>query len=105
VEREFYINSTSGYTAMFGQYKAMHEQLGCSRFLPNHDVNRGIVYDIKPEYGKGTIQMYRLLDDVMLLIYDFVFSEDIITIFDLAADYFEIEYCIDGYMYIEEEKE
>ena len=104
MERKFYINSTSGYTAILGQYKAMHEQLGCSRFLPNHDINRGIVYNIKPEYGKGTIQMYSLLDNVMLLIYDFVFSEDIITIFDLAADYFEIEYCIDGCMYIEEEK-
>lgn len=104
MEREFYINSTRGYAAMLGQYKAMHENLGTARFLPNHDINKGIVYDIKPEYGKGTIQIYNLLGNVMLLVYDFVFSEDIITVFDLAEDYFEIEYCIDGCMFIEEEK-
>ncbi len=104
MEREFYINSTRGYEAMLRQYKAMHEQLGTARFLPNHDINKGIVYDIKPEYGKGTIQIYNLLGNVMLLVYDFVFSEDIVTVFDLAEDYFEIEYCIDGCMFIEEEK-
>lgn len=102
--KEFHINSRNGYNTMPEQYKAMHEQIGDARFLPNHDTNKGIVYDIKPEYGKGTIQIYNLLGNVMLLIYDFVFSEDIITVFDLTEDYFEIEYCIDGCMYIEEDK-
>lgn len=102
--KEFHINSRNGYGAMLEQYKTMHEQIGNARFLPSHDINKAIVYDIKPTYGKGTIQIYNLLGNVMLLIYDFVFSEDIITVFDLAEDYFEIEYCIDGYMYIEEEK-
>lgn len=82
----------------------MHEEIGNARFLPNHDMRKGIVYDIKPEYGKGTIQIYNLLGNVMLLIYDFVFYEDILTVFDLTHNYFEIEYCIDGCMYIEEEK-
>lgn len=104
MEREFQINSKSGYAVMVGQYKAMYEQLGSARFLPNHNINKGTVYDIKPEYGKGTIQMYNLLGNAMLLVYDFVFSEDIITLFDLSQDYFEVEYCIDGCMYIEEEK-
>jgi AraC-like DNA-binding protein len=104
MEKNFYINSRNGCEPMLEQYKAMHEQIGDARFLPNHDMNKGMVYDVKPKYGKGTIQIYNLLGNVMLLIYDFVFSEDIITIFDLAADYFEIEYCIDGCMYIEEEK-
>ncbi len=40
----------------------------------------------------------------MLLVYDYVFHEDIVTVFDLAEDYFEIEYCVGGCMYIEEEK-
>ncbi len=102
--KEFHISSRNGYSAMLEQYKTMHEQIGNARFLPNHDMNKGIVYDIKPEYGKGTIQIYNLLGNVMLLVYDFVFSEDIITVFDLTEDYFEIEYCIDGCMYIEEEK-
>lgn len=102
--KEFYINSRNGYSTMLEQYKAMHEQIGVARFLPNHEMNQGIVYDIKPEYGKGTIQIYRLLGNVMLLVYDFVFFEDIITVFDLAEEYFEIEYCLNGCMYIEEEK-
>lgn len=103
MKKIFHINSRKGYNTMLKQYKIMHEQIGNTRFLPNHDMNKGIVYDIKPEYGKGTIQIYNLLGNVMLLIYDFVFSEDIITVFDLTKDYFEIEYCIDGCMYIKEE--
>ena len=76
---------------MLGQYKAMHEQLGEARFLPDHEGSTGIVYDIKPKYGKGTIQIYNLLGNVMLLIYDFIFFRGFITVFDLAGDYFEIE--------------
>lgn len=104
MEHKFYINSRNGYTAMLAQYRYMHEQIGNARFLPNHDKSKGMVYDIKPEYGKGTIQIYSLLGNVMLLIYDFVFFENIVTVFDLTDNYFEIEYCIDGCMYIEEEK-
>ena len=104
MEHKFYINSKNGYAAMLEQYRAMHEQIGEARFLPNHDIRKGIVYDIKPEYGKGTIQIYNLLGNAMLLIYDFVFHEDIVTAFDLSHNYFEIEYCIDGCMYIEEDK-
>lgn len=104
MEKEFHIGSRDGYSAMLEQYKTMHEQIGNVRFLPTHDMNKGIVYDIKPAYGKGTIQIYNLLGNVMLLVYDVVFSKDIITVFDLTEDYFEIEYCIDGCMYIKEEK-
>lgn len=104
MEHKFYINSRNGYAAMVEQYRYMHEQIGNARFLPNHHMRKGIVYDIKPEYGKGTIQIYSLLGNTMLLIYDFVFSKDIVTVFDLTHNYFEIEYCIDGCMYIEEEK-
>ncbi len=102
--KKFHISSRNGYSAMLEQYKTMHEQIGNARFLPNHDMNKGIVYDIKPEYGRGTIQIYNLLGNVMLLVYDFVFSEDIISVFDLSEDYFEIKYCIDGCIYIEEEQ-
>lgn len=88
---------------MLEQYRKLHEQIGCARFLPNHYEWAGVVYDIKPEYGKGTIQLYTLLGNMMLLIFDYVFFEDIETEFDLTGDYFEIEYCIDGCMYIREE--
>lgn len=104
MKKEFHINSINGYDSMLEQYKAMHEQIGNVRFLPGHNMSKGIIYDIKREYGKGTIQIFNLLSDVMLLVYDFIFSEDIITVFDLSEDYFEIEYCIDGCMYINEEK-
>ncbi len=104
MQQTFHINSQNGYPAMLKQYKTMHEQIANARFLPNHDMNKSTVYDLKPAYGKGTIQVYHLLGDVTLLIYNFVFSKDIITVFDLEEDYFEIEYCIDGCMYIEEEK-
>lgn len=103
MKREFHIHSNSGHGTMLEQYKAMYEQIGNARFLPNHTY-KGIVYDIKQEYGKGTIQIYNLLGNLKLLVYDFVFSDDIITAFDLSEEYFEIEYCMDGSMYIEEEK-
>ncbi|WP_371366167.1 HTH-type transcriptional activator RhaR [Sporomusa rhizae] len=104
MEHRFYISSRNGYTNMLEQYRKLHEQIGYARFLPNHDECKGVVYDIKPKYGKGTIQIYTLLGNIMLLIFDFVFFEDIETAFDLTGDYFEIEYCIDGCMYIQGEK-
>jgi len=39
MEHKFYINSKNGYAAMLEQYRAMHEQIGDARFLPNHDTN------------------------------------------------------------------
>lgn len=104
MKRAFYIDSKNGYADMLMQYKVMHEQIGAVRFLPNHNESRGIIYDIRPEYGKGTIQVYNLLGNIMLLIFDFVFLDNIETVFDLTRDYFEIEYCLDGYVYIQEEK-
>lgn len=84
------------------QYAMMYEQFCSVRFLPNHN-DKGIVYDIKPEYGAGTIQVYRLLAQVRLLIYDLTLTQDMVTAFELKKDYFEIEYCFDGQMLIEEE--
>lgn len=102
MEHKFYIHFKDGYNHMLEQYRKLHEQIGCARFLPNHNEWSSIVYDIKPEYGKGTIQIYTLLGNLMLLIFDYVFFEDMETEFDLTGDYFEIEYCIDGCMYIRE---
>lgn len=104
MEKEFLIHSNNGYSAMLNQYKAMYEQIGDARFITGHHSARGIVYDIKKEYGKGTIQIYKLLGNLMMLIYDFVFTDDVTTAFDLSDEYFEIEYCMDGCIYIEEEK-
>lgn len=103
MKKEFFIHFNNGYSAMLEQYKVMYEQLGTSRFLPDHKVHQNIVYDIKDDCGKGTIQVFMLLGNLMLSIYDFIFYDDIITVFDLSNEYFEIEYCIDGCMYIEEE--
>lgn len=101
---EYQINSRNGYEAMMEQYRLMHEQLGNARFLPDHRGMGGTVYDIKPEYGTGSLQVYHLLGNVMLSIYDLVFYDEVVTNFDLSGEYFEIEYCIDGSMQIEEEK-
>lgn len=54
MKRKFYIDFNNGYADMLMQYKIMHEQIGAVRFLPNHNESRGIIYDIRPEYGKGT---------------------------------------------------
>lgn len=104
MKREYHINSKNGYESMMEQYELMHEQLGNVRFLPSHRESGGVVYDIKPDYGRGSIQIYHLLGNVMLSIYDVVYYDDTVTEFDLSEDYFEIEYCVDGSMYIEEEK-
>ena len=56
MSKEFHINSRNWYSTMQEQYKTMHEKIGNARFLPNHDMHKGIVYDIKPEYGTGTIK-------------------------------------------------
>lgn len=102
--KKFYIDSSHGYDSMLEQYESMHEEIGKARFLPAFTSYTGAVYDIKPAYGKGTIQVFRLLGNVMLIVYDFTFSEDIVTVFDLSKEYFEIEFCIAGNMYIQEEK-
>ncbi len=98
----FSVHTGNGYMRMLEQYKAIHGQLGTVRFLPNHAAGSGVVYDIKPEYGQGTLQMYLLQANVMLLIYDFVLTDEMVTAFDLDDDYFELEYCIDGSMHIHE---
>lgn len=83
------------------QYARMYDQFCSLRFLPNH--NNCAVYDMKPEYGKGTIQIYHLLNQVRLSMIDLTFTQDMITTFELEKEYFEIEYCLDGCMMLEEE--
>lgn len=100
--REFSINM-KGSLALPEQYEMMYGQFCSERFLPNHG-NRYVVYDVKPEYGTGTIQLCHLLDHVRLLLYDLTFTQDISTVFELNQDYFEIEYCVGGCMLIEEEE-
>lgn len=65
---------------------------------------REIIYDINPEYGKGFIKIYKLMGNMMLIIYDTVFNEDFITEYNLSKDYFEVAYCVDGSAYVKEEK-
>lgn len=100
----FSVHANNGYMDMLEQYKSIHGQLGTIRFIPNHTASSGVVYDINPEYGQGTLQMYILLESVMLLIYDFVLTDEMVTAFDLNDDYFELEYCIDGSMHIHEQQ-
>lgn len=83
------------------QYEKMYKQFCSVRFLPNHG-DKYVVYDVKPEYGSGTIQIFHLLNHVKLLLYDLTFTQDVTTAFELELDYFEIEYCVGGCMMLEE---
>lgn len=97
----FTIKSRGTNVSLEEQYAQMYGQFCSLRYLPNH--KRCAVYDMKPEYGKGTIQIYSLQNDVKLRLYDLIFIQDFTISFELEQDYFEIEYCLDGCMLIQEE--
>lgn len=99
--KEFTIKSRGTDVSLEEQYAQMYGQFCFLRYLPNH--KRCAVYDMKPEYGKGTIQIYSLQNDVKLRLYDLTFIQDFTISFELEQDYFEIEYCLDGCMLIQEE--
>lgn len=93
------INTKEKPTSMLNQYTDIRKKFSTMRKQNSNLIiseEKEIIYDIKPEYGSGFIKYYKLMDDVMLVIYDTVFDNDMITEFDLSDEYFEIEYCIDG---------
>lgn len=105
MEHIFYVHSREGYEDMLEQYTAMHEGLGTVRKRIPGSNSRGVIYDIKPEYGSGSIKAYTLMGNVMLFIFDILFAEDVVTRFDVSSEYFELEYCIDGCIYLQEDKQ
>lgn len=99
----FSVPVKNGFDDLFEEYCALYRQLAKPRFLPDRDDTRCVVYDIEPAYGTGTVQLYRLRSNALLTLYDLTFDKGVVRAYDLSADYFEIEYCVDGCMRIEEE--
>ncbi len=100
----FHINTKGGYSEIFDQYATMRTHFATIRSPINNENGREIIYDIDSDYGEGCIKLYNLMGDVMLIIFDTLFYHDIITEFDLCQEYFEIEYCIDGCLSVQEDK-
>lgn len=86
---------------LFQKYKDVFNQIASERYLPKQNDNSA-VFDINPEIGEGTIQLYALLGGLLLIVYDMKMKDEYITKFDLSSEYFEIEYCIDGTMELNE---
>lgn len=101
---KFKINTKDECSSMLMQYSSMRSQFSTIRDSKFIDNEKEVIYDIKPEYGKGSIKFYNLMDNVMLVIYDTIFNHDMITEFDLSDEYFEIEYCVDGCLKFSEDK-
>ncbi len=103
MEHRFYINSQNGYAGMISQYEKVYTQFASIRSSANHQSPNEIIYDIAPDYGEGCIKVYKLMENVILVILDVVFHHDVITEFELSQEYFEIEYCVDGCLSIRED--
>ncbi|EPY2305934.1 helix-turn-helix domain-containing protein [Clostridium sporogenes] len=104
MKNKFHINTKQGCSSMIMQYSSIRTQFATIRDSINFNDEKEIIYDIKPQYGKGCIKFYKLMGNVMLIIYDTIFNHDMITEFDLSEEYFEIEYCVDGCLNIHEDK-
>ena len=93
------IQISPDYEEILNQYKNFYERLGSNRNLNVSDID---VYDIDEEIGSGTITLININDDYMLTLYDYKMNVDVITDFHLTENYFEIEYCLMGSMYIQD---
>ncbi|MFF2961836.1 helix-turn-helix transcriptional regulator [Streptomyces sp. NPDC057963] len=60
------------------------------------------MYDLHAGTGSGSITVHELLHGVTLTLYDLTFHDELVLDFDLTSDYFELEYCLDGLMRLEE---
>ena len=92
----FYINDSS---SLKKQYSKLYANIGAKRAITELNPE---IFDIYPEYGQGNIQIYSLKDDILLTLYNHTFKKPFVTNFSLSHDYFEIEYCVDGHLHIDE---
>lgn len=96
---------TSSSDSVNDQFVAMLEQMTTLRREADGDcgtVAAESIYELLPFYGTGQIKIYRLMDNLMLTIFDAAFNEDLTLSFQLSPHYFEIEYCVNGSIGIEE---
>ncbi len=88
---------------MLNQYELMYRNIGDLRYVANADDDYKI-YELKKEIGQVFIEQHFLANQVVVTIYDYKLDHDVITDFDLSNDYFEIEYCISGEIYIKSQQ-
>lgn len=94
------LNHDTNICSMTEQYENFYSQFAEARFLPDQMVGH-VIYDIKSEYGSGTIEWYELSDFLTITLYDYYLHVDVETAFSVGEDYFEVEYCDSGEMVIE----
>ncbi|MFJ1881254.1 helix-turn-helix domain-containing protein [Streptomyces sp. NPDC088137] len=97
--RRFSLTSARGYADLGRQYRDFYAAIGTCR---GGGVEGVRVYDLRPGTGVGSVTVQELLHGVTLTLYDLTFHDELILDFDLAGDYFELEYCVDGLMHLEE---
>ncbi|MFC9857742.1 MULTISPECIES: helix-turn-helix transcriptional regulator [unclassified Streptomyces] len=97
--RRFSLTSAHGYADLGRQYRDFYAAIGSCR---DGGAAGARVYDLRPEAGVGSITVHELLHGVTLTLYDLTFHDELVLDFDLTSDYFELEYCVDGLMHLEE---
>jgi len=78
------------------QFVAELDQLADIREHRDDSKGTEAFYQIRPQFGTGSVCVYRLMDGMMLTLFDAEFHEDVFMEFRLPAEHFEIEYCISG---------
>ncbi|MGW3085593.1 helix-turn-helix transcriptional regulator [Streptomyces sp. NPDC001108] len=94
----FSVTSARGFADLERQYRAFYAAVAERRELGGG----AVVHELRPEVGEGRITVYELLEGVTLTLYDVEFHDELVLDFDLGGEYFELEYCVDGLMLLQE---
>lgn len=108
----FMVHFQENFQSFIEGYRINYEKIANRRRPFSYNKEKGPIedtcayalYDIKQQYGSGSIASYTLLGNSMLTIYNYIFNDTIIRPFQLSNNYFEIEYASHGAMTIEENK-
>ncbi|RED51913.1 helix-turn-helix transcriptional regulator [Cohnella phaseoli] len=55
-------------------------------------------YEIREEYGTGSVEVYQVMEHSTLVLFDVAFCDDVIFEYDMKSHYVGVTYCIDGEM-------
>ncbi|TDL49212.1 AraC family transcriptional regulator [Paenibacillus dendritiformis] len=81
---------------------------GTMRRLSGQSVNeesphaRSVRYDIREEYGAGRVEMYRVMNNSAITVYDVTFHDDVVFEYAMTGRYFAVKYCVDGELELQE---
>lgn len=59
-------------------------------------------YDIREEYGSGRVEMYRVMNNSAITLYDVTFHDDVVFEYAMTGRYFAVKYCVDGELELQE---